>query len=221
MNRNAEIKYFIYVSQPKIDMLFHQIPKELQSNIQKGMEIGFKFVKMSFKERQFDETLFSKLSLVIEYLERVMSIGDIFSPKEYFRGTLYMEWAQIHPSVIFWGGKINNIAIGLGGSMINLIGYETKGVEKGISHTPWLVALLSQEVESIVMPDVVRKNEFIKDGEHEFERRILASAYNWADDLSIRSYQKCEFVAKRIRFANYQNHRVLLGTPLYVGITES
>jgi len=220
MNSNPKIKYYVYISPSKIDMLFHQIPKELQSSIQKGLEIDLKLIKMSFSEKQIDETLYSKLSIVIKYLEKNGGIGDVFTPKEYFKGLLFMEWAQIHASVVFWGGKVNDIAIGLGGSMNNVLGHETKDVEKGISHTPWLVSLLSQEVESIIKPSIVQENEFIKDGESEFERRVLASTYSWADDLSIRSYQKCEFVAKKLRFANYQNHRVLLGTPLYVAITE-
>lgn len=201
-------------------MLFHQIPKELQASIQKTLEIDLKFVKMSLAEKQIDETLYSKLSLVVDYLEKNVGIGDISAPKEYFKGSLYMEWAQIHPSVVFWGGQLNDTAIGLGGSMNNILGHETKDIEKGISHTPWLVSLLSQEVESIIKPSIVQENEFIKDSESEFERRVLASTYSWADNLSIRSYQKCEFVAKKLRFANYQNHRVLLGTPLYIAITE-
>jgi hypothetical protein len=44
MNSKAKVKYYIYASQSKIDMLFHQIPKEFQTSIQKGLEIDLKLL---------------------------------------------------------------------------------------------------------------------------------------------------------------------------------
>jgi hypothetical protein len=66
---------------------------------------------------------------------------------EYFKGNLDMGWSQIYPGVLFFGGNSNDVTIGLGGSMNNLLGYrwDSTDVPTGISHTPWLVSLLSKE----------------------------------------------------------------------------
>lgn len=208
----TSLKYYIYLSPYKIEMLSQQI-QEWLARVDKEIEIDLKILKMSLASKN-NETLYAKLALILRYLEENDLVGDILNPKEYFKGELYMEWSQIYPGVVFWGGKFNGIVIGLGGSLKNVLGNETRNLEAGISHTPELVRLLSKEVEAIVSPKIVQLNET------EVERRILASTHSWADELAVRSYQKCEFVAKKLKEGHYHNEPVLLGTPLYVAITE-
>jgi hypothetical protein len=222
MKPQTNIKYYVYLSSTKIDMLFQQIPKDMRSKIEKELEIDLKLIKMSFAEKQLDDNLYSRLSIVTDYLEKYVGVGDVSSPTEYFKGSLFMHWAEIASGVIFWGAKLNNTAIGLGGSMSNVLGYTSTGVQIGHSHTPWLVALLSQEIESIIAPGFKALSQGAGHPivDEEIERRIIHSTQDWAEDLYLNSYQKCEFIAKKLRFTTYHQHKVLLGTPIYVAITE-
>ncbi len=205
-----ELKYYVYVSKSKIDMLHPQIPKNFFKSIDKKVEINLSLFKISFGEKNFDEPAYSRLTAVIEYLNSEGKIGTIAEPKEYFYGKLNMQWAEIYPNVVFYGGILNDVALGLGGSMKHVLGFDSIGVEPGISHTPWLVELLSSEIENIVAPKIPKLND------EEVERRILATTTSWATDLSKRAFERFEFVAKTLKTATYYKNKVLIGTPIFV-----
>lgn len=204
------MKYYVYMSKSKIDMLYPQIPNNFFNAVDKKVEIDLKILKISFGEKDFDETMYSRLTAVIEYLNKSGKIGTITEPKEYFYGKIYLQWAEIYPNVVFYGGILNNVALGLGGSMKHVLGFDSAGVEQGISHTPWLVELLSSEIESIVAPKIPKLPD------EEVERRILATTTSWANDLSKRAFERFEFVAKTLKTGTYYNQKILIGSPVFV-----
>jgi hypothetical protein len=207
------MKYFVYVSKSKVEMLFPQIPKTTVKKVEKKIEVNLKLLNISFAEKNFDETLYSKLNAVVEYLNDSGSVGTISKPNEYFYGKIFLQWTEIYPKVVFYGGMLNDIALGLGGSMKHVLGFESAGVEKGISHTPWLVELLSNEVEKIVAPS---ETKAVKLNPEEIENRIAQSTQYWAQELSERAFHKFEFLAKTLKVSSYRGHKILIGTPLYV-----
>ncbi len=195
-------------------MLYRQIPQNVLSKIEKELNVNLSLLSMKFTEKQFDDNVYVQLSTVVEYLQKFLGVGSIYEPKEYFGGSIFMQWAEIYPGVIFFGGKINDIAVGLGGSINHVLGYSSVGVEQGTSHTPWLVNLLATEVQSLIKPNIP------KFGGAEVEHRILHSTISWADTLSRRAIQKFDFIARNLKYSTYLNHRVLLGTPIYVAIDK-
>jgi len=147
-----------------------------------------------------------------------------------------MGWAQIYPGVVFFGAKFNETAIGLGGSMNNLLGFRWNiaDVTMGVSHTPWLVSLISKEVEMLIPFDPVNTLYGIVDGSvydtkhggnDEYEKRIESATFSWANDIAKypSKYQvnRFEFVAKMLRYTKnspFDNNNILLGTPIYVAL---
>lgn len=230
------LKYYVYLSESKINMLYSQIPPSIRNKIKADVKINLQLAEVSFSKKQFPDTLYTELQIILDYLEKQNSIGSIVEPLEYFKGQLRMGWAQIYPSVLFFGGKLNETTIGLGGSMNNLLGYkwDTSDVPQGISHTPWLVSVLNKEIEFLVPFDPVKTLYGTVEGgsvenvpKSEYEKRILSATDSWAYDIleaSPSKYQinKFEFVAKVLRYSNYApsesnpTAKVLLGTPLYV-----
>lgn len=211
MTSNTEMKYYVYVSKSKVDLLYPQIPPKFLKQVETKIEINLQVLNISFGEKSFDETMYSRLSTLIEYLESTGKVGTIADPKEYFYGKIHLQWAEIHPNIVFYGGILNNIALALGGSMKHVLGYESVGVEKGISHTPWLVEVLSHEIENIILPPNMGGMSA-----EENERRILGSADSWANTLSERAFERFELVAKTLKTGTYHNHKILIGTPIFV-----
>lgn len=210
MNNHPEMKYYKYVSKSKIDMLYPQIPKSFFKAVDKKVEINLNVLKVSLGEKSIDETMYSRLTAVIEYLDSMGKIGTIAEPKEYFYGKLHLQWTEIYPNVVFYGGILNDTALGLGGSMRHVLGYESIGVEPGISHTPWLVELLSHEIENIITPQIPKLSI------EETESRILSSTNYWTRELSKRAFERFEFVAKTLKTGKYGNQQILFGSPIFV-----
>jgi len=193
------LKYYVYVSESKVDMLHSQIPPSIRNKLEAEVKLNLQLAEVSFSKKQFSDNLYTKLNLVIDYLDKQNVIGSIGEPLEYFRGTLHMGWAQIYPSVLFFGGTSNETTIGLGGSMNNLLGYswDVAKVPQGISHTPWLVSVLSKEIEFLVPFDPVNtRYGRVEHGsventpKDEYEKRVLSATSLWVNDILSYSDQK-------------------------------
>jgi hypothetical protein len=221
-NDNNRLKYYYYVSESKVEMLYSQIPKSTISQLESELKINLPIVGVSFSKKQVDDSLYTRLQIVVEYIQRNMEIGSVQSPKEYFRGSAFMRWAQIHLGVVFFGGKINKTNVGLGGSTKNLLGQRTTNVEIGISHTPWLAALLLKEIENQItlipwQPEIANPH-LTEENQNE---RVLSAASFWAGNMAKDPVAKFEFLAKKLVYADHMGEKVLLGTPIYVELIDA
>ena len=192
----SNLKYYAYTSQTKIDMLFSQIPLTIRDSIEAEVKLKTPLAEISFSKKQIPDNLYIKLDTTIDYLEKQAVIGSIGKPLEYFKGILHMGWAQIYPGVVFFGCKLNNSIVGLGGSMNNLLGYkwDVYDIPIGVSHTPWLVSLLYKEIEMLLPFDPVIAGykiaagsvyDLARGGLAEYEKRVASATQSWAQTLQM------------------------------------
>ena len=228
----SSIKYYAYISPTKVDMLYSQIPPSIRDGIEAEVKMKLPLAEVSFSKKQVPDNLYIKLDLVDRYLEGQGVVGSIWKSAEYFRGTLRMGWAQIHPGILFFGGKLNETVIGLGGSMNNLLGYQSNSsdIPESISHTPWLISLLSQEAEVMIAYEFPggrdKYMQDLKGGQYEAEaeKRVLSATDSATDYITTRpskfNTDKFEFLAKVLKRSNVYGREILLGSPIYVSHSE-
>lgn len=224
----SDFKYYVYVSETKVEMLYSQIPLSMKDKLEANLKLNLRLAEISFAKKQMPDNAYTKLNVVIEYLKKAAMIGSLGKPLDYFCGDLFLGMAQIYPGVAFWGGKYNDIAIGLGGSMNNLLGYkwDISDAKRGYSHTPWLVALLSKEIEMLIPFDP--KHPLLYGaplgGVSGWEERETDAAASWIHDITTNPsdfhVSKVEFIAKTIKRSELGGHDVLLGTPIYVALSN-
>lgn len=93
---DSKMKYYLYVSDAKVDMLYSQIDKSLLKKIAVELSINLKplgaGLGATIKQIQSEETRYSKLRLVVEYVEKHLDVGWIDGPETYFKGSLPMSW---------------------------------------------------------------------------------------------------------------------------------
>ena len=58
------MRYYVYVSDSKVDMLYSQMPSGLRDRIAAELKIDLKVVSVSVSGRRSEETRYSKLQLV-------------------------------------------------------------------------------------------------------------------------------------------------------------
>jgi hypothetical protein len=222
------LKYFAYISQTKVDMLYSQIPPSVRDSIEAEVKFKLPLTEISFSKKQVSDNLYIRLNLVESYLEKQGMVGSIWNSSEYFRGTLRMGWAQIHPGIAFFGGKLNETVVGLGGSMNNLFGYKSNSsdIPEGISHTPWLISLLSKQTDVMIsyqFPEG-RDEEILDLTGHRYEaeakKRALSATDFATDYITTRpskfNTNKFEFLAKLLKRSKIYGRETLLGSPIYV-----
>src|SRR6266516_4215438 len=123
------MKYYIYISDAKVDMLYPQIPKPILKRIASSLNIDLKLfgaeLNIGAKSNLSDETRYAKVKIVSEYIEKNLDVGSIEAPSTYFKGILPMRYTIFAGSktrVVYFGGTTTHRIVGLGGSPEHLIG---------------------------------------------------------------------------------------------------
>jgi hypothetical protein len=223
------MKYYVYVSDSKVDMLYDQLPRGFLGWL-RGFKISVGPLGGGITGKQ-EITRFDRLQRVITCLRTRGEVGTVDEPKGYFAGVLPMWWGPYgysqreNDGVVFFGGETAQTILGLGGSMHHVIGNMAGPVIHSSSATPALISALVDELqlplsvqntgEGPLSPEE-RRGEF-------WEQNVL-TAVEFAAQRHQGPPEQLEFVAKVLlsgkergsRITESEKKQVILGTPIYV-----
>lgn len=228
------MKYYIYVSQTKVDMLFSQIPQGIRDRIATELKFDLKIFSVTLKEDATKNTLYSKLKVVVEYIETILRPGTIDTPKDYFKGLLPMNWAPIDKDsnkIVYFASNTARTSLILCGSLHHVLGYHSSPVVFSGS-----LPLHFMEVLNKILRSTVDKNE-------DDPERLLSQLLSIPNELHLREFeqrwalsdittlaskigptglvkQPVEFLARRLLEGQDGDRHVLLGSPLYVALAD-
>ena len=156
----GDLRFYLYSSISKIDMLYEQLYKP-PGNKRRKLSAGIPLVSASIESDSEERIqLDQKLRLVEEELDARQLVGSLEEPKTYFKGTMPMRWGlfddgghrpENEPALVYFGGfdKDVPLIVGLGGSSKHVTGHEGASSTWSRSATPeivrWLVAGLQQD----------------------------------------------------------------------------
>lgn len=229
------MKYYQYISMPKIEMLYQQV---MAQEAEHEAEVGFdiKILKGSIKTKHSNELGdHQKLDAVTRKLRKLRLVGEVEDEKPYVNGVLPLKFggyglgvSQTSP-IAFWGGKnfaypLRNYAFAMAGSRHNLIGEAGNVSDSMHSHsltdamTNWFITNL---------PDLATEKSSAPSTLEPWEEKLSTGAVaqgTWlAASQSSGVAGKYEFVAKILHRGVWkESHQdtapinLILGTPLYV-----
>lgn len=212
------MKYYIYISDTKLDMLYPQIPRKILERISVDLSINLGMINVNLKNKDNEKSRFDKLRIVTEYIKNNESVGSIDAPLDYFEGELPMRWGPLshEERSVYFGGKTDSTWIGLAGSISHVVGSNTGNKEGFASMTAQSMLF---NIEIALRDDATRFPEYMQ---HSLQTSYIIY---WATSNISGPEQKLEFLAKRLHFGDVEDQRgtrrnVLLGTPLYVSLAE-
>src|SRR5262249_7822444 len=116
----SPLKYYVYVSRSKVEMLYSQIPHQQRRGLLTKLAMD---MPPDDCERQTQEALFAKTKLVVCFLEEQGMVGNVDDPRAYFKGQLKLRWGPYgRRELVYFGGETKDTILGLGGSRIHVIG---------------------------------------------------------------------------------------------------
>jgi hypothetical protein len=209
------MKYYVYVSDSKVDMFYAQIPANLREKIATELKIDLKVISATFKSDANESTKFSKLKLVTEYIERHEVVGTVDKPENYFKGTMNMRWGPVggrNDTIMYFGGVTDETVLGLAGSIHNVIG--APGTSDLIGALGWVPGSATPRILS-----ALRAVIDVGDGRKTDEFSLHSIAY--ATRYMHGPLQKFEFLAKRLQEEKKgRGLSILLGSPFFVALAE-
>jgi hypothetical protein len=199
------VKYYIYISDAKVDMLLPQITDAQKKKI--SSEFGFDFKILHAKrttESTTNDDRIARLETVVSFIREFGNLGTIEEPDEYIEDSAAMYSAMFGDSqgMAYFTARVNKTAIGLGGSATHLIGTRVDGVT---SHFNSLSSFILEALEDSTQSNTLLGLECV--------RRLLEDYIQ-----SNKPTENLRFMAKRLLSQSPEEPtgQIILGTPLYV-----
>src|SRR5215469_16175433 len=91
--KNMKPKFYIYISDAKVDMLLPQVPHELKKKVANEFKLNLKVFEVGRKsETESENSRVARLQSVVRYLRSELQVGSVDQPSEYLDGELPMKW---------------------------------------------------------------------------------------------------------------------------------
>jgi len=204
------MKYYTYISDAKVDMLFPQVPHDIKKKVATEFGIDLKFLSAKRKaEAEPEENRITRLEVVAEFIRNSGKVGSVDDPNEYIADILQM-WNTTIEEIFYLTGRTEKTFFGMGGSLQHVIGSAAKSeLPQSIAGVMFnsLRKFLNEE-----SPQTHADETFLS-----IFMGVADSQNNWLKGPT----EKFEFLAKRLWYEswtskNSQELRALLATPLYV-----
>jgi len=223
------VKYYIYISDAKVDMLFPQVPHEIKKKVALEFKMDLKLLSASRKlETESEDNRIARLETVVDFINQYGNVGSIDQPAEYISGALPMRWGPYgwdseKSPMVYFGAETDQTILGLGGSIHHLLGSSGEAYPHSHSATPFLLGYLSNEL-----------NLHAKTGDLDWARKhgqdfSPLAAVELATTQMMGPEQNVEFLARRLMSgpvqlrpenSSFGSKTVLLATPLYVALAD-
>lgn len=213
------LRYYLYISDTKLDMLFEQIPQNALKRISAEVKVDLKLASVTLRQADPpDPTRAAKLKIVERFVDSHHHVGTIHEPgNEYFRGRMDMQWGWLQDRAVWFHGNDDARCVALGGSRRHVLGEQpNRDVESSSEATSLLVSIMS--VLKIATAGIKHEN-------------LEENSPGWAEivyeegllDFTGIPKQRLDFLAIPLAEAQLQappDVHVVLGTPLYVALAR-
>ncbi|MFD6433771.1 DUF7019 family protein [Streptomyces venezuelae] len=204
------MRYYLYVSGTKLDMLYEQIPPKLLKRLAVEAKVDLKVLSVAVQSPRADVTTYDRLDIVEAYLEREFDVSWMTEPRPWFRGDLELRVAGYGSpeGPTFMTGRDGDTVIALIGSAHHLLGQRTapETIQASYSMLPSLFRLLEETPGRAHGQDAAHQ------------------VLEFAETLSEPPVYS-EFLARRLLHgtATGRDGRqvdIVVGTPLYVAMAD-
>jgi hypothetical protein len=211
----VSLRYYLYISDAKVDMLLQQIDPGFARR--RSAEVGVNLTVVSAKRtvESIAPDRVTRLERVVRQLDDHYDVGTIDEPGQYFRGRLPMRWGPLATGQgVYFGGSTEQTIVGLGGATGHVVGAVAPAEAPPVFAPSTMPGVLDGLAATIADDDSVPDS-------------ALASVYLASRQLA-GAEQDVEFLAKRLLYEPSpfpeldarDGMTVLLGSPLFVALAD-
>jgi hypothetical protein len=225
------MKYYVYISDTKVNMLCDQIPSQLRDKLATELKIDLKFLSTTLSQEPLERTRYAKLQLVIDFIRRNYKIGTVDNPEFFFQGEMKLRWGSLisyATEIVFFGGMTKQTILGMAGSMKHVIGEvgasKPELPPRSGSEPPRILETLRDNLRKPSKPNYWSGNPglpVLDEGLYDiaYAARTIKGPEQRLEFLAKRLLEGDEPTKRRDLFGG-TGKRVLLGSPIYVALAE-
>jgi hypothetical protein len=223
--RPSMLKYYLYISRTKVDMLFPQIPRDVLAGIEPEVRVNLGLLSGGVKRGRVPppDELPYRLAVVVAYIRKHEKVGTPANPETWVEAVAPLQFGVVgehEADIAFFGGLVDDQILALIGSSESIVG----GVQTTeAQHAPlyYTLRFLNESLfnDGFRAPDTRQTILGARpDGEANWDQ---PPSVTWRQAVEIamqaipRAPQTMEFLARII----HTEARLVVGTPLYVALS--
>ena len=204
------MKYYLYISEAKVEMLLAQIPHDRKKKVASELGIDVKLMKASRKtETEHEESRVSRMESVVSFIRKNIEIGSIDEPAEYVHD-IQSIGVLADPDGVYFCGATTKTTFALVG--------RSQPVE-GATSLDWMTTYF---LKGRLLFEMMKGTNYNLDGPSYAAKAMT----HFVKDQALASRQ-LEVFAKRLFFdPSHRKHpngrieQLFIGTPLYVAMID-
>jgi hypothetical protein len=227
----AKPRFFVYVSDAKVDMLLSQIPEHALSRIAAEITVDVKILRVKLSQAGEDRSRFDRALAATRFLEESDMVGEVDSPSMYVRAeSLPMRWGRVaqQPGVsrksrvpstnVMFFGEQDGLRVCLTGSVHHVLGAAPQPSIDG-GFYPGSFTVEPPSYYAYLFNDISSAEQFEASPER-WDMQQLAGEYHEGiyHFTSGVSTENLSFVARVISRWG-EDPRYLLGSPIWVSVS--
>jgi hypothetical protein len=218
------VRFYTYVSEAKLDMLFGQIPPKMVSRLSAEAKVDLKVISLTVHKDRTEADMYGRLEIVEAYLDRIHEISWMTQPSAWFRGECDLRmsgYGRASDAPVLMTGREGSTVVVLIGSAHHLIGQRVSPESATVGHSmlPSLFRLVQQAVDDrlVTAPDGIPRRESAAEKEQMLHQVVqLGRGLRGPGSPS-------DFLARRLLSGVVTDGQgeqldVVVGTPLYVAL---
>lgn len=201
-----DLKYHIYISQTKVEMLYLQIPPAFFESVEAEPSLNLGISSAGVNGGSSASSLPAKLAAVCHFIKRHQEVGTYEEPKMYISGTLPLKFGVVSEyasDIAFFGNTVGTQTVSLIGASESFVG-QAKRTESSHAMFYYTLKFLNQ----------------ISQADSPGEKRSTFFSFREATDIALRCVppdaRQLEFMAKVL----HTEPGLVVATPLYVALAE-
>lgn len=213
------IKYYLYISETKIDMLFPQVSHSFLTEVAAKFKIdlGLITANLDTSDPRFKGMLYAKTNIVTQYIRSYGDVGTVVEPKRYISGTHALRWGVLSDyasDLAFFGGVVGNTMLALIGSSASLIGRKSlNGTDREEWHSVdyYNLKWLNGGLHNVDMSPTVDSS--LDSLPEDFKAFATSMSKH-------KRLQNIEFLAKKLSIQKHKRKTLVVATPIYVSLED-
>jgi hypothetical protein len=214
------MKYYIYVSDKKVDMLAAQVPEKKLKSLAHQLELKVTLpwlpLSATYKPGNpmpSDAQRIERLRVIEQALD-YNEVGNVVESHPWIKSSLNMSWGFIDTErrAVWFLGEVSGVTFVMGGSSKHLLG----GVDVGQQshHAYSLLPVLSAALIEREQAEI--DNELSKS----IQTSDVVNAARLLSNTAGGPRQRLSFLARRLMTESDDSGKVILASPLYVSCDE-
>ena len=208
--RRFPVRYYVYISQTKLEILFPQIPARFLPSLEAEISVNVGVLAASVRKSVPDPSpeLAAKAGVLSDYLDKQSGwVGTVADPGRFVKGVALLQYGVMQDyaaELVFFGGVVDGVKLALIGSPASLIGAAADATANH-SLNYYDLKFLRENAESTQEDSETQRYEYEQAIDDALEVDVLPPTRH-----------KLEFLAKVI----FHNENVLVATPIYVALAD-